>query len=1181
MSFAFHTILLILYVITGYLRSHFATDQGYAIVVTHSHAIIWPYETVSSSPPPADVFTVTIPEFCKDASDLTPFGFIVSNSTSGTPGLLILSPSTGRMVYWETLSDASVLGLVRQKHIGIQGTISGLLSGEHVTDITNTEPSGVIVTFSSGRIAHITLRDPQGKPSVSVSFLRNAARITSGGLFNGIKSVLGGTSWRKEVAAVKAGDTFQRGQRDVIVVTSEGRLQIWDTHWNNGNILRGEVDIRPNVCEALSENQLDPTLEHDVKVLDLVCVVEEHKGSADPGQTGCQSTKLFCLVSSSPRSGPTTVAVLELRLTGSEICVISTFPVEVQNLKLNLDGTKPKLHIPRPRSTAFIIWGQNVIILSLAKSKDSPSAELSMASKLASLPFQDRLCFRAQEQCEVLGTEAEDQNSEHKHPACIVMTRGFGVVRVAALPRKCLSNGLEGTHVTAKHKLEQIVFYGMMSGNPLDFDDADALAFLPEELEDAALGICREVLQSRSKYIANSTSSIEKHLRFRAKVLDDLAYLLTRHKTPLSKQTRWELLWGAEKLASQKAMWKVEESFRQKNHGAPTFLSLVIESMSENFKTRFRPAKGVENDPVRHWFVNDTYRMEHILPWIVKTIREQKVGLLRNGPHSLQKLFEAGDFSLSVLETAFQFREDHAYSYGLGEETFEGGVLLGGYDELPEFWTSQGISYQEMEQLLDLQLESCRAWMQSPTSRNESTYSIIVKVARNCFRQLIVLGKMNRERVCWLSAQADPKSLAESVAITESHVKQRKWQILKLAGIGQLEEAFSVAEEFRDMGALVELIVELRDQIDERQLQQNPFQQRSRLVDEGLPSFERRVASYFERFGELWANAFFLRHVADQPGLLLTLREYQPFVTRFLRKVPSYSRLGWINDILGENEYDIASQNLENLALHHECNLWSKRVELSLAKLTELAALENATDAQQSNAQDRIRRLENSAEISTIQDMVYDHILPVLHGAIDQKAALELAVEHFAKRTDEQFPALHEVLEDALSKLVAGEVLEVDQLVDLLTLMDPVQFLESEENDLVGREFYLSLRVLHLSCYAHSEPVYYEMLQRLVWRRCMVRDNWETLGETAPTLDDETKSRFHNTALFRTLTECMVEGIDLHGVVYSMLTILQNYTKTEIVRPYTGGILHRRLQNALSTITTLQVVSERNSGLMS
>ena len=97
----------------------------------------------------------------------------------------------------------------------------------------------------------------------------------------------------------------------------------------------------------------------------------------------------------------------------------------------------------------------------------------------------------------------------------------------------------------------------------------------------------------------------------------------------------------------------------------------------------------------------------------------------------------------------------------------------------------------------------------------------------------------------------------------------------------------------------------------------------------------------------------------------------------------------------------------------------------------------------------------------------------------------------------------------------------------------------------------------------------------------MVRDNWETLGETAPTLDDETKSRFHNTALFRTLTECMVEGIDLHGVVYSMLTILQNYTKTEIVRPYTGGILHRRLQNALSTITTLQVVSERNSGLMS
>jgi hypothetical protein len=44
-------------------------------------------------------------------------------------------------------------------------------------------------------------------------------------------------------------------------------------------------------------------------------------------------------------------------------------------------------------------------------------------------------------------------------------------------------------------------------------------------------------------------------------------------------------------------------------------------------------------------------------------------------------------------------------------------------------------------------------------------------------------------------------------------------EVVKLAVIGQLEEAFSVAEEFRDMG--VELMVELCDQINECQLQYN------------------------------------------------------------------------------------------------------------------------------------------------------------------------------------------------------------------------------------------------------------------------------------------------------------------------------------------------------------------------
>lgn len=40
----------------------------------------------------------------------------------------------------------------------------------------------------------------------------------------------------------------------------------------------------------------------------------------------------------------------------------------------------------------------------------------------------------------------------------------------------------------------------------------------------------------------------------------------------------------------------------------------------------------------------------------------------------------------------------------------------------------------------------------------------------------------------------------------------------------------------------------------------------------------------------------------------------------------------------------------------------------------------------------------------------------------------------------------------------------------------------------------------------------------------MIRDNWEVIGETSQKLDDEVEARVRDTALFRTLAECLKEG---------------------------------------------------------
>ncbi|KAL1983543.1 hypothetical protein VTN96DRAFT_10203 [Rasamsonia emersonii] len=1108
----------------GPFRSSFATDQGYALVLTGLHAIIWPYATLSSSSA-TDILSITIPECCRSTTEMPLLGTLVSNTTtSGAPGLMVVAPHTGKIIYWETASNAAVLGMTRQRQNGLQGTIPGLLSGEHATDIINAEPSGIMVTLSSGRVAHVTVRDPQGKPTVSVSFLRSAPRLGHAGLLDGIKSVLGSYSWRKNVAAVRAGESSQRGQRDIIIASTAGLFEIWDTHWNNVNVLRTQIDLRRDICEALRQDHSGDSCEHDLRILDFNVVSGEQSILSQSGQAGCQETFLFCLVLLTQETGQRRIAVVRSTLSGSKIHIVSTHEVENPNFSQDITAKKPRLHVPKPWDTAFIVLGQTIILISLTKATESPSAQL-LDSNLFSRPFQDRLQFRNEEKYEILGSGSEDQTLEHKHPACLVMVRGFGLIRIAVLPRQNLDNDLELSRVTAKQKLEQAIFYGTMSDNPLDFDSESGITFPPEELEEAALNICKELLQSNSRFISSTALSLDQHLRLRAKAVNDLACQLIRRRIPLSRRARWELLWSAEKLAAHRAMWKVEEELRRKKEGSPTFLSRVLSLMNDKFKTKFQRVNEGENDHVRHWFINDTYRMEHVIPWIFNAIRDSKGGTTRLGAQFSEQIFQASELSLAILETAFRFREDNAVLYGLGEELLEDGVLLSSYEGLPEFWTSQNMVYAETEHLLDLELDSCRSWMQQTVSRLENPDPLILdQIARNSFRRLRVFGKMHRERVQWLSAQDEPKLLDERLSIEESHKNQRKWQLFKMAGIGQLQGAISLAEQFRDMDALVELMVELQDQIKDQKVMRNASPGSPTVVIDDMNAFGQRISGYFDKFGESWADAFFSRQIiVGQPGMLLSMREYQPHLTRFLRKFPSYARLAWINEVIGEDDYQAASQALQRLALDQETNLWDKRVEISLAKLTRLAAWEKNGRPQDANGQDDIRRLDDFAEIGAIQELVYEHILPALHGAIDQKAGLELAMDHFGKQIVSNRPALRELLEDALARLIDRKALGIDQLIDLLTLMDPVHFLEGEESGLLGREFHLALRILRLSGYADTDPTYHDVLQKMIWRRCMIRDNWETIGKTELRLDAELESCVRDTALFRTLTECTAE----------------------------------------------------------
>ncbi|OJD17859.1 hypothetical protein AJ78_02100 [Emergomyces pasteurianus Ep9510] len=1140
------------------LRYAISSSNGYCLALSQHEAVVWPYAIPPQSLTSSTVLKFAIPSPARHSNDPLPLGTFISQSAEGNPGLMVVVPSTGNITLWETVSNAAILGLMKQRQNGIQGAIPGMLSGEVATEIINAEPAGIIISLSTGRLAHVSIRDSQGKPGISVQLLRGSSpRGGSVGFFGGIRSVLSGGSWKRKIAAAKAGMSSQRGQRDIIIATSAGEFEVWDIHWNNGNSLKAQVDAKQCMLQALGRATADiaeDEAQSTFQVMDFAFANGDPNNYAPGNSGGVDGTiSLWALVAVSQNSS-LSYFVVGLRIADSRATADVVNHIQLRDHSVD-SGTlwTPHLYVPKPGDSAFVLFDKGLVILSLTPLVDPASAQLLEECHAAPSSFQDYIRLRDGNEYVVQGCGPEDTDADHKYPSCILMIRNFGLVRVSALPREPSDNANGATKITAKSRLEQAVFYGSMKSNPLDFVGYDELRSDPTELEHAALQISGEILRSNSKFISTTIPSLEQQMKTRATALHDLALYLKRFHVHLSYLTRWRLLWGAEKLAAQRAIWRVQQAKEASPSSNRTHLDFILSKMGDNHRTKIEPGSG-ETDLVRHWFIHDTWRMEYIIPWILNGLRRDESNTSRAVDRQFaEQVCEACDLSLAALETAFQFREDNAVLYGVGEEfADDDAAIVAQYSDLPEFWTSSQINYSETEQLLDLELNICRrrpatSAAAGSDASNTRTVKVLNTIKDNIPRQFRAFASLHKERTMWCAAQNDSEIQESGQMLEKSHVENRKPQLFKLAAIGLLEDAITLAESFRDMDALVELMVDLHEQIKE---QMPPRQQEDdpSVLDEGTKTWKLRIDNYFERFGEAWADAFFTRHInVGQPEALLIMQEYQGHVTRFLRSHPAYSKLSWINDIVGERDYSTACTTLQRLAIEQEHDLWSKRVEISLAKLTKLAEFEKSGSAP-ANIQEDLRPFDQLAEICNIQELVYEHVLPALHGAIDEGAALQLAVEQFGNNIVRGKPALRALLQRSLAKLVARSPMEPEELINLLTLMDPVQFLEGgeEEDSVAGHEIFFALTVLKLGNFHHPDQQgheYRQGLEMLVWRRCMIRDNWEAINRTEKKGDREVESNVQATALaetMRQLAEELGENVRITRQSYTPSRILES-----------------------------------------
>ncbi|KAL1584551.1 hypothetical protein WHR41_07019 [Cladosporium halotolerans] len=1092
-------------------RGSLSTHTGQALAVTRETAYVWEY---GSHAPVTNPRIFDLPFPAKE-SEPVPFGALVTSGMTTDIGLLLISATTGQVVFHESIERAASMGLFQERRPGVEGTLGHIFSGENVSNITSADSAGFIITFSSGRIAQLTLRDIQGKPRIDAQFLRESTQEKSSWSAT-FKGLLGAGAWKLDVAAVHTRSLGPRGQMQVIAATENGVCKIWNLDWSGRAEHRGNIDFREEFFRELKATQSPEThgYTEPIALMDFA-IVESAQASQDQEVWTVGTDKpidLLVLV----RTGPVDLQqyfLVETSLVGSRPEVRQVIAITTRQGS-STTSSVPKLLLPKPEHTAYVVFDDAIILAATAQSASDPEAQLHDASYIQPETFEDVVYLRKNKDLAFLGAVAEDAKSGQA--ACVAFVQGAGLVKFSAHDA---GQSMERSQISVKSKIEQAVFYGMLQDNILDLARHDPKPDSMEEIETAALAISGEILRSETPFIPTLPTSIEANLSRRAQALNALATHLRQTYPPLSRVTMWRLLWDAEKIAAAQHLWQDFEkhlAMATSKGKKKTTLLHEISQFVQDLAPLDLPDEAGPDDRVRAMFVSRISYIEKFMVWSHLIVASVKAERQTTQEDLLRLLSEADDVWLGILETVYQFRTDNAQLYNIHPIKFAEGVLINAkdYEDVDEFWTSSDSMLKEILKMTALARVSAEEVYETAETETSAAFAKRIATENPRFVDLICL--VYQERINWTRSRGGQRFEEKADQLTVAYEQERHDQIRSLSGIGQTNAAMVLAEKYRDMNTLTEIIVAESQYLLETS--HTALAEEKTFIETELEEMNARVGRYFNRFGDEWADAFFNQGFSSsQAGHMLQQSQafWGEFLDRYLRADPARAKICWINDILRSDDYQHAGHALTEAATQQEDRLWSKKVELSLAKLSMLAAEEDQGQNGNAEASRSGKMLESELKVVDIQEKLYRHILPEVLHALDQRAEIELALERFGQRS-KSLAMLHRLLEASLAKLLPHQTLELEELIDILTLMDEVQT-SNPDTTINGEEYFWALSALNAAAPALS-TARFEMLLQLIWKRAFLTSDWTAINKSSSKRSGaDVEDLLVETAAYRTL----------------------------------------------------------------
>lgn len=1096
----------------------------HALAVTRERAYVWDYTSHGpvSSPKVFDM------PFAVKPTDVLPFGALVATGASTEIGLVLISATSGKVVYYESVERAASLGLFQERNVGVEGSLGSLFSSETVMDIVSAHHAGFVIILNSGRIAQLTLRDAQGKARVFAQFLR-ATDQGSGGLFGSIKGFLGTGAWKKDVAAVRTRPLGTRGQMQVISLTARAELQIWDLDWSGQYRFKSTVDFREVLGRELKKVEL-PELqdkEENVTALDFA-ILEPPSDTTAVAIVGSE-LPLDILVLLRVGSLDNHEHVLAgMIIEGQEVMVPQVLLLSAYHgHSAQRTQNRPRLLLPKPKHTALVALEDAIVVKQMDESEaNSPEAQLH-ASYVQPATFEDSIHLRHDRDFAVLGAYEEDDKGSQE--SVVLFVKGAGLVRVSVVDPKSAD---QEEKISIKSKIEQAVFHGaLQGGNIIDFSRIGDSPYSPDEVEEAALSISDEIFRSTSPFISTSPTSMDMHFTYKAQALRALVIYIRQNFPTLSKAASWQLLWDAERVAAAQQIWKAfEDQVTASSQTKRTATVLDEVCAAESREPDSNAEEVVSDDVVRNFFVYKLHRMDRLLTKIRELLRVLKEETDETSETKIRSVMQADDLWNKALETVFAFRNDNGAAYGILPEFMEDGVLTdeAEYSELPEFWTSTEPMLKAVIAVAELSREFARTVFE----RNENGEAggalepMILQINTQNPRLIQLLCLIYQERIKWLDSRPSERDreLAEKLRINYDHT--RNDHLRDLATVAQSRAGIQMAEKYKDMRTLTEMVLAevqfASDELNEAEEHDKP--QIQKYADE----LSEKIGTYFDRFGDDWANAYFDEGFSGtHAGVMLrdAQEKFSSALTKYLRADPSRAKISWINDITARKDFGRASQSLILTAKDQETKLWAKKVELSLGKLSLLATQEDLTAKGVAMTE---RDLQNAIphgelDIVAIQEQLYWHLVPEIIHCIDHQAEVEVAMQKFADKLQD-LHSLRQLLETYLDRVLDQVVLSADELIDVLTLLDNVVNENVDNRNLHGEEFFLALKALNAIAPGIPQDRFETLLQ-LIWKRCYVYDNWVEINNRQKQSDVEITDKLRQTAPWRTLYHAHDQGL--------------------------------------------------------